>query len=70
VDPRDRVGLCRACAFGREVPTPRATFWLCRRSATDPRFERYPRLPVRACRGYEPGGPGTPDPPGDTGDRA
>jgi hypothetical protein len=28
-------------------------FWLCRRSATDPRFPRYPRLPMRRCAGYE-----------------
>ena len=62
-DPLDPVGLCRTCAFARPVPTPRTTFWLCRRAAEDPRFERYPRLPVRSCPGYEAGEPGAPDSP-------
>jgi hypothetical protein len=30
-------------------------FWLCARSADDPRFASYPRLPVLECRGYEAG---------------
>jgi hypothetical protein len=30
-------------------------FYLCRRSADDPSFPRYPRLPVVACRGFEEG---------------
>lgn len=69
VDPRDPVGLCRTCAFARTVRTPRSTFWLCRRAATDPRYERYPRLPVRACPGWSAGGPGEPDPPASSGAR-
>ena len=28
-------------------------FYLCERSATDPTFPKYPRLPVLQCRGYE-----------------
>jgi len=32
-----------------------ATFWLCRRSESDPAFPKYPALPVLSCRGYEPG---------------
>jgi hypothetical protein len=48
------VGLCLTCRHARRVPTPRATYWLCALSATDPRFEKYPRLPVLACTGYEP----------------
>jgi len=27
-------------------------FYLCRLSFTDPRFARYPTLPVLACSGY------------------
>ena len=49
-----RVGLCFTCRHARRVPTPRAVYWLCERAATDPRFEKYPRLPVLACPGYEP----------------
>ena len=48
----DAVGLCRDCRFGRQVPAPRAVYWLCRRSADDPSFPRYPRLPIRSCRGF------------------
>jgi hypothetical protein len=55
----DPVGLCRDCRHARRVTTPRSVFWLCGRSATDPSFPKYPRLPVLACHGYEPGG----DPP-------
>ena len=51
----DAVGLCASCRHARTVTTPRSTFWLCRLSATDPRFARYPRLPVLACPGYERG---------------
>lgn len=65
----DPVGLCRHCAHAREVGTSRSVFWLCQRAATDARFERYPRLPVISCPGFEPGEPrsepGTvPDPEG------
>jgi hypothetical protein len=42
------------------VDTPRSRFWLCARSATDPRFVRYPRLPMLECPGYEPGESETP----------
>ncbi len=50
----DRVGLCFACRHARRVPTPRDTYWLCQLAATDPRFAKYPRLPVRECSGHEP----------------
>ena len=51
--PPDAVGLCRDCRHARQVPTAGSIYWLCRRSATDPSFARYPRLPVRACRGFQ-----------------
>jgi hypothetical protein len=28
-------------------------FWLCRLAQVDPRFPRYPALPVLRCRGYQ-----------------
>ena len=49
----DAVGLCRDCRHARRVPTPKALYWRCARSETDPAFPKYPRLPVLACRGYE-----------------
>lgn len=49
------AGLCDSCAWQRVVTSARGSrFSLCRRSATDPRFERYPALPVVSCDGYEP----------------
>ena len=51
--PRDPIGLCRDCRHAREVPTAGTRYWLCRRSATDPSFPKYPRLPMRACRGFQ-----------------
>ena len=52
-DQSDTVGLCRMCRHARPVTTPRSTFWMCGLAATDPRFEKYPRLPMLACAGYE-----------------
>ena len=51
------VGLCARCAHARHVDTPRSRFWLCDRSRVDTSYARYPRLPMRECRGYEPGEP-------------
>ena len=48
-------GLCGACRHSRRIETRRGSiFRLCERSATDPRFPRYPALPVLRCAGFEP----------------
>jgi len=57
------AGLCDRCVHRRLVTTRRSAFVLCRLSAADPRFPRYPRLPVTACAGFDPAG-GDPPPPG------
>jgi predicted CoA-binding protein len=57
----DPVGLCRDCRHSRQVPTADLTYWLCRRSASDPSFPKYPRLPMRACRGFQWGADGPPN---------
>ena len=45
----------------RRVESERGSvFYLCGLAATDPRFPRYPRLPVRECAGYEPVEPPAP----------
>lgn len=49
-----QVGLCLTCRHARVVETPRSRFWLCGLAAADPRFARYPRLPVIECSGFEP----------------
>jgi hypothetical protein len=52
------AGLCRTCAHARRQRTARGSeFWRCLRADDDPRFPRYPRLPVLACPGYEPRAP-------------
>jgi len=48
-----QAGLCATCTHARRIETERGSiFWLCELSATDPRFPKYPRLPVLACAGY------------------
>jgi len=43
----------------RVVRTERGSaFYRCARAAEDPRFPKYPRLPVIRCAGYEPAGSG------------
>lgn len=58
------VGLCADCRHARTVVTPRSVFWLCELAATDPRYAKYPRLPVLACDGHAPRVPCVP--PGET----
>lgn len=41
------------CAHSRTVRSARSTFYLCERSFSDPRFPKYPRLPVRNCPGFD-----------------
>ena len=49
-----RAGLCAHCRFMRLMYSDRGSaFFLCERSATDPSFPKYPRLPVLQCTGYE-----------------
>lgn len=54
VDELERVGLCATCAHAQVIETDRGSrFYLCERSRTDPRFPRYPGLPVVSCIGYD-----------------
>jgi len=47
------AGLCARCAHARVVTSGKgATFVLCGKSATDPAFAKYPRLPVVRCAGF------------------
>jgi hypothetical protein len=49
------AGLCGTCAHLQLVQSARgATFYLCRLSFSDPRFARYPAIPVLACTGFRP----------------
>lgn len=49
------TGLCDRCLHARRVTSAKGSaFVLCGRSVTDPRFPKYPPLPVVRCAGYEP----------------
>lgn len=59
IDPH--VGLCSICNHARLVLSGRGSlFYLCSRAAEDPRFRKYPSLPVQHCPGFEPGEPAMP----------
>lgn len=51
---RPAAGLCDGCRHQQIVRTGRGSeFSLCRLSRTDPRFAKYPRVPVLRCTGFE-----------------
>jgi hypothetical protein len=53
-DDERLVGLCARCHHARVQTTARgSTFWRCGRAESDPRFVRYPTLPVRVCPGFD-----------------
>ena len=54
-DASDRVGLCASCQNAQVIKSSKGSaFYLCKLAATDPRFPRYPALPVVSCSGYQP----------------
>ena len=47
--------LCETCQHQRRIENRRGSvFWMCRLSATDARFPKYPPQPVLRCSGYVP----------------
>jgi len=46
------AGLCATCEHLRLVASKRSVFVRCGLADTDPRFPKYPPLPVVACAGY------------------
>ncbi len=47
------AGLCQTCEHCRAVQSSRGSrFYLCLLSETDPKYAKYPRLPVLKCEGY------------------
>ncbi len=50
-----QAGLCETCRHAQQLKHPRGGggYWRCLLAETDPRFERYPRLPVIECAGHE-----------------
>ena len=48
------AGLCAECPHARRIESSQGSiFYLCELSHTDPRFPKYPRLPVLSCGGYK-----------------
>jgi hypothetical protein len=56
------AGLCASCRHARCIESDRGSiFVLCGYAAVDPRFPKYPRLPMLACTAYAPASDGAPD---------
>ncbi len=54
--PRQPAGMCDACRHQKLIRTGRGSvFSMCERSKREPAYPKYPRLPVLACPGHEPG---------------
>ncbi len=46
-------GLCESCRHARVIRSSRDSLFLrCGLADSDPRFAKYPRLPVLQCDGY------------------
>jgi hypothetical protein len=53
-NPQPEAGLCSTCRHAAVIVSDRGSrFYRCGRAATDPRFRRYPPLPVISCIGYD-----------------
>jgi len=56
-DPLTRLGasagLCATCVHREIKASARSVFLRCQLADVDPRFLRYPPLPVWACPGWE-----------------
>jgi hypothetical protein len=51
--PAPRESLCPSCANVQVITSDRGSrFYLCRLSAVDKRYPKYPPQPVLACEGY------------------
>lgn len=52
-----KVGLCATCVNARVIENRRGSrFFLCTESERDPRYPKYPPLPVLRCAAYRPEG--------------
>jgi hypothetical protein len=53
--PAPPAGLCESCRNVKIVETRKGSrFYLCTLSEVDPRFPKYPGIPVLRCLGYVP----------------
>jgi hypothetical protein len=50
---KTKLGLCADCRYAQRIESSKGSvFTLCTLSKSNPRFPKYPRLPVLACKGY------------------
>ena len=64
-------GLCGACVHRRLLRSRRSVFLRCALADGDPRFPRYPVLPVGNCSGFwRAAGENGKEPPDDRGPRS
>jgi hypothetical protein len=55
-NPSSAAGLCAQCRHAQIIESSKGSvFLLCELSKSDPRFLKYPRLPVLSCAGYQRG---------------
>jgi hypothetical protein len=55
MSPSPSPGLCGRCRHAKKNRNDRGSVFLyCRLSEKDPRFPKYPPLPVVRCEGFEP----------------
>lgn len=53
-NPSMEIGLCALCHHVKTLASSRGSvFYMCMKAETDPKFRRYPALPVLECSGYE-----------------
>jgi hypothetical protein len=58
------AGLCATCQHVKIIQSAKGSFFImCSLAKTDPRFSKYPVLPVIQCSGYEPNKQPEPDEP-------
>jgi hypothetical protein len=50
--PRGARGLCDHCRHQEIIAARHSRYSLCGLSRDDPRFPKYPRLPVLRCAGF------------------
>ncbi|HSM13667.1 MAG TPA: hypothetical protein VLA66_06335 [Thermoanaerobaculia bacterium] len=51
--PGAAPGLCSGCRHARLLRSRRGVYLRCGRSDAEPRYRRYPSLPVLSCTGFE-----------------
>ncbi len=50
----DKIGLCFSCRYGNRIVSGKGSIFLqCQKHFENPRYPKYPEIPVVDCSGYE-----------------